>query len=396
MTWRERVEKGAFRGVEFFIESNELTSGRRTATHEFPKRDNPFIEDMGRATRNIVFDAYLIGPDYLIEKKALIAALEEEGPGELVHPFYGRRTVQAGSFTVRETRTEGGMARFSLTFRETEGPTYPSISVDTTDAVAAAAADSLQSCEASFLDEFSVAGLPQWAVDQASATVAAMSDAMAEAFAPVRASIETAAALNQDIIRLKDQAEDFVRQPERLANMTRSIMGSVASSSASASSRGRALSAFYSAFNPPAEPTTTPTRQRADDNRAALAAYARQTCVINESVVATQRRFETLSDAEAARDDISDRIDDQADTAPDSVFDSLTALRARLVRAIPQEDASLPRVVVIRERQTIPALVLAYRLYADAERASDIVTRNRIRHPSFVPGGVDIEVLSSD
>lgn len=396
MTWRERVEQGAFRGVKFYVETNELAGGRRTARHEFPKRDKPFIEDMGRATREITFDAYVIGRNYLIDKDALLAALEKEGPGELVHPFYGRRTVQAEGFTVRESRSEGGMARFSLTFSETEGPSYPAVSIDTTDAVVAAAEAALGAAEAAFLDQFGVAGLPQWAVDKASDTVRLMSDTMTSAFAPVRASIESAATLNQNIIRLQDEAEDLVRQPDRLASLMRTIMGSVAAADTAASTRGRALSAFYSQFAPAPEQVSTPTSQAVEDNRAALADYAHQAAVANEATVATQRNFETLSDAEDARDDIADRLDDQAETAPDSVFDALTALRARLVRAIPQENASLPRLVTIQEPQTTPAVALAYRLYADAGRDAEIVSRNRVRHPGFVPGGVDIEVLSSE
>jgi len=43
----------------------------------------------------------------------------------------------------------------------------------------------------------------------------------------------------------------------------------------------------------------------------------------------------------------------------------------------------------------MPAIVLAYRLYGDAERADEIVARNRVRHPGFVPGGQPLEVLSN-
>ncbi|PTS90230.1 hypothetical protein DBR17_01670, partial [Sphingomonas sp. HMWF008] len=49
---------------------------------------------------------------------------------------------------------------------------------------------------------------------------------------------------------------------------------------------------------------------------------------------------------------------------------------------------------------TEPALVIAARLYADpaqAEiRAAEIVARNRVVHPGFVPGGVALQVLTPD
>lgn len=42
---------------------------------------------------------------------------------------------------------------------------------------------------------------------------------------------------------------------------------------------------------------------------------------------------------------------------------------------------------------TMPALLIAHRVYGDARRADDIVSRNRIAHPGFVSGGQVLEVL---
>lgn len=218
---------------------------------------------------------------------------------------------------------------------------------------------------------------------------------MESAFAPIKASIENAAALNQQIVRLQDQAEDLVRMPEDLSNLMRSIMGSVAATDTPASDRSKVFSDFYDSLYLEPESVSTTTRQAVEDNRAALDDYAHQLAVINDASVSTSRVFDTLDDAETARDAIADRLDDQAETAPDDLYDDLMALRSSLVQAIPPEGATLPDLVTIKEQATLPAVVLAYRLYADATRDEEIVTRNRVRHPSFVPGGVDLEVLTS-
>jgi prophage DNA circulation protein len=44
--------------------------------------------------------------------------------------------------------------------------------------------------------------------------------------------------------------------------------------------------------------------------------------------------------------------------------------------------------------RALPAVVLAHRLYGAADRAEDIVARNHVANPLFVPGGVALEVLS--
>ena len=43
------------------------------------------------------------------------------------------------------------------------------------------------------------------------------------------------------------------------------------------------------------------------------------------------------------------------------------------------------RLVEIKPAETTPALVLAYRRFGDATRAGEVVQRNRITHPGFVP-----------
>jgi len=53
----------------------------------------------------------------------------------------------------------------------------------------------------------------------------------------------------------------------------------------------------------------------------------------------------------------------------------------------------LPGIKSLTLVEATPTLVLAHRLYRDAGRDADIVARNRIVHPGFVPSGMVLEVL---
>jgi prophage DNA circulation protein len=44
--------------------------------------------------------------------------------------------------------------------------------------------------------------------------------------------------------------------------------------------------------------------------------------------------------------------------------------------------------------ETVSALVLAHALYGDALRSGEIVERNRVRHPGFVPA-TDLQVAKA-
>jgi prophage DNA circulation protein len=69
--------------VPFAVRRSDAQVGRRTVQHEYPQRDTPFAEDMGRAARRFSLDAYVLGPDYDQARDRLIDALEARGPGLL-------------------------------------------------------------------------------------------------------------------------------------------------------------------------------------------------------------------------------------------------------------------------------------------------------------------------
>jgi prophage DNA circulation protein len=89
MSWRDQLRPGSFRGAPFRIQGNDGEGGRRGALHEFPERDEPWFEDLGRAARRWTIEAIVIGENYLADLDALVAACEEKGPGTLVHPYRG-------------------------------------------------------------------------------------------------------------------------------------------------------------------------------------------------------------------------------------------------------------------------------------------------------------------
>lgn len=116
--WKARLVPASFRGVEFKIDVGSRSGGRRTVEHEFPKRDDPYAEDMGRSARRFTVAGYVIGGDYYDQRDALIDALESEGSGTLVHPSMGEFQVNPGPFAVTEHRERARIAEFEMSFVE--------------------------------------------------------------------------------------------------------------------------------------------------------------------------------------------------------------------------------------------------------------------------------------
>ena len=165
MAWQEQLQKASFRGVEFQVEGDDAAFGRRVQLHEYPQRDKPYVEDMGRKAREVSLTAFLVGPDYMAARDKLLAAVEQAGPGELVHPWYGRITVSIKDDGCRVThsRDDGGVCRIRLTFIESGEKAFPAAGT-ASGAKTLLAADALEVVSVEqFANGFSLDGLPAWA-----------------------------------------------------------------------------------------------------------------------------------------------------------------------------------------------------------------------------------------
>ena len=136
MAWRDNLVDASFRGVGFQVDDTEAPiAGRRVAVHEYPGRDEPFVEDLGRRTKTYTIEAFVVGDEYAAARDRLIEACDMPGAGELVHPYLGSLQVACTACSLMERTREGRMARFSLSFTEAGANQYPTSRVNTGDNV---------------------------------------------------------------------------------------------------------------------------------------------------------------------------------------------------------------------------------------------------------------------
>lgn len=86
------LRPASYNRVPFYVVASELNFGRRTVVHEYPQGDTPFVEDMGKATRRFSIQAFILGDDYVAKAENLKKEFEkpvEEGGATLVHPWLG-------------------------------------------------------------------------------------------------------------------------------------------------------------------------------------------------------------------------------------------------------------------------------------------------------------------
>ncbi len=400
MGWRDTLQKAKFRDAEFNVQGTDGQVGRRTVLHEYAKRDEPYAEDMGRKAREFNLEAYVIGADYMAARDRLIAAIEQPGPGTLVHPYRGTFSVVVTACRISETSDEGGMARFSLTFVEAGKNANPAARLDTQAAVVAKAAQARAAAETNFGRVFTVAGQPAFVGDAAGSWVTEALGGMGEAARFIEGmEPDLLSEYALDGQRLAAGLAGLLGAPGDLAARMTSRMAALLSMTDAPESAFRQLAALFGfgqvhrSYSAPVTPTTTARRQQAA-NEAAVTALTRQAAVITAAEASAGMNFASFDEAAEVRTTLVDALDAEAEAADDATYMALTSLRAAVVADIGSRGADLARVVRVAQPATLPALVVAHRVHGDASREAEIVARNRVRHPGFVPGGLPLEVLS--
>lgn len=398
MTWRTRLRTASFRGIRFNLTSADAGFGRRTVDHEFPNRDEPYSEDLGRKARTFQIDAFISGFDYQRQRDRLIAACEAKGPGRLVHPYYGTRMVVCKSCDVREASYDGGVARFRLEFREAGELLFPRAQRQPKSLLSIIGLNLDTSAIEQFVDKFSVAGYPAFVVASAQTKLEAIADAIEASTSFINRNSDEVADLAFAISDLRNDAADLVNLPsllaERLSNSF-SLLRSSITDNREALDAQKKLFSFGSTDK--RSTLTTSTRIAENQNLDALNNLTRLLALSNAARIAPEINYSSVDEASLILKDLFDLIEAQQEIAgiSDDVFQNLDQLRAELARGVPPSDQKLPYVLTKNLPETTNSLVLSYDLYESLNLEQDIIDRNKIKHPGFIPGGIEIKVLSN-
>lgn len=150
MSWQDDLRQASFRGVPFGVHDGTAQFGRRTVEHQYPFRDIPYLEDLGRAGRKINLTGFLLendlvydGGDVIDQLEQMIAAAETKGLGELIHPVLGSLQVSLpeGGLSVEFRAEDGGYVKLGFGFIESGQRLFPTNVTSTSDNTLNAAID---------------------------------------------------------------------------------------------------------------------------------------------------------------------------------------------------------------------------------------------------------------
>lgn len=394
-------------GVEFKIDNVTLTFGRNIKRLFIEQDDadpfataesgDAFIKDSGKLPREFVLQCRFVGSDYIVRRDSFISLIEKGGIRQLILPNHNPIFVKAGRGVNKFSNREGGYEIVTVEFvqsaTELSGP-FPSATINTEKAATEGIDDSKTSFLESFATKLSTGA--QWVADASSDLTALVSTTINDTLG-LGAVGDALEAVTEASETLAQNATTLIYTPTVLANQIND-----------------AVSALTLAFEQPANAFNaqiqllqnygiistavgaTKAEQDAIDNNNAFVQMVNNAAITEAGRAAVLTDYDSLDDALLAKKRFEEAARlQQLNNGNVAGYDESYRELANVIALVSEHiiaQGDLPSNVDISYPDTNSSLVLAEDLYGDADRAPELVTRNKSRNPLFLPR--DLTVLS--
>lgn len=435
MPYADTLHHASWRGVPFGVEAASQRGGRRLARHDYPYRDQIWLEDQGKRAPEFRIVGFLIGNsavygggDVRSQRDRMLSALEAKGSGQLVHPSRGRLTVTLAEYDIAERWDQGNYFEIVFSFVQSGEQLFPAVLAALSSLVSGAAGLADAAGLGSFVDK--VAGPLEKGLDAASSIATTADQWLDKAESLARDATGLYGTLSQlgganfgryfngrnsgflsgltspyagvssvaDLIKLGSAQRAAVSDAATAvkaaigglgagvtaADVATQAQATVAALAASAADPqdGVRILGDLAKFVPGGAATTGAVGLATSDlfQRAAAAAIGRVSATYAPA---------SADDAHAVRDavlaPVQAAIARAGATGEDDVFSAFRSLRKAVVQDLGDRGAALPGLAELSFAANLPSVVLAQRRYGDASRGDELVTQADPVHPWFMP-----------
>jgi len=408
MNWRDRLLPASFRGVGFWIDQAKTPVGRKGQLHEYPQRDLPYFEDLGQQAKTHDITAFIIGADCLEQRDKLLKALEA-GSGELVHPWLGRLQVKVGECDMTHTRQDGGLVTFSLKFYPDRPLPFPTATVSTQKVLLAKADTLLGSAVARFEQAMTL-------IKAARIGIANLRNSLTGVYEVIKEQLKPLIEQYRQITELVKAVKEL---PKEVAAEFKGLLGDIKELKAFAKEGYRGVIADVSQQLEAIRKADAPKITTGKDTNAAAQAMAdlvQDTMLVKvaqwvasmpvatpavklsstPSVAhqadqpVTRQEVPVTEEMKALQKAVGVAIDPMLDKADPKHHQAINDVKEALIAHLKAVASSGVRQVTKSFQESLPALVVAYKQFADATRVTQVTQSNAMNHPGFSPNDVKV------
>jgi len=393
--WLKTLWRTSYKGAAFWVETDTESGARRIVIHEFPMRDTPFLEDLGERYRAFTVTAYVASDRADTEAASLMSVCAARGPGVVVLPTQGPVLVRCLEFSRTHAKDKFGYVAHSLKFVR-EGATGALATVTSLVNMIFVQAEAAASVAAS---DYASTALIKSVPDYVQRSLQSSTENALATLEAVRTS------LNVELVANAEQrnaiATAYTSLPDVMADedvVALEAIGSTIADVAMALVENTDPSAALAAMENVLEVTPTATQPRpATSSRwkdleaanvqvantllrlAALIAYCEAVAMV---------RLGDRKMAITLRANVTTYFEEQLGALPSeayAIYNAMINLRDATVDYLSRAIIDLAPVVRVSASIGMPSLFWAWRLYKDPTRSGELVERNRVAHPSFMP-----------
>lgn len=406
-TWREELLPASFRGISFLIPQASVPVGMKGQLHEFPQRDEPYFEQLGKQSQVHRLVIWIIGDDCFERRDKFLEAIQTPGAGELVHPWLGRMQAKAGEAEMTHDYQQGGMVSLLVTFYPDTPLKFPVARVNSQQQVVKSSESFWDSALARYKTAMAKVDQARLGLARLRNSLSAVYTVIQQQFAPFVAVFTNLTGLAQTIMNAPDSLSslfssyfsDFSVQDYLSDESGSSYRNTIAT----ASQQAEAVTSINTVSPLGGVDSVAASQATADLVQDAL--LVQIALIVSEMPIASQPvstnttpsveqqasqpfvrpEVPVADDVLDLRDSLNDAMLEASLKADSAHYVVLNTLRQTVVKHLTAVAASGVRLVDITPPETLSALVLSYRRFGDATRESEVVQRNRIRHPGFIP-----------
>lgn len=377
------VVGGSFKGVPFFIKEYERQNGgRNIVSKPVPFSSNFVNQDLGGKIPAYSFDAYLVGDEFKESRDNLIAACDEEGSGELVHPFFGRFRVECIGYSVSGSIEGVNYCTLGLEFRPVSASEGRPLKTDLAGLTKKAAQDFQEKSVGKFATAFSIVGKGKVLVDAAVDATERSMDAVLSA----REVLANANDFVSEIGKIKANASVIMMAPADFGARIKNLVTATAEIFGIADNSGNDTDEYLAMLNALRE------QESGESPSGRISALMKNLSASMIVYSLVDAKFATVDDALACQKLIADSFEWLLDSTYDAEdymdLDNLESVAFGYLR-----DAMANIAVVLEKNLDYSnnVLQLCYDVYGSVDRVEEILERNSLSQGLFVlPGKVKV------
>lgn len=406
MSFRDKLRTPSWRGMEFAIPSEDKSFGRDVKKQKVINGSAVYYEDVGIKETVFTVEAMIGGNENFVElADQFETLLSQKGSGRLVLPHTGEIKAVVTEARRRTTDNEVGIVYFSITFERDDAPTTTPSGISSSSQLLDAADASYDAVTTDFLAAYREK-VPDFVSGYILGNLGTFTDGLTSSlhrigqlFSPTDFTVGEAVQFADEMTGMFKGLVSAYAPKLNFSVATDTVVSENASPLSVVSALQK--TADQITYDASDLTTTTASQTARATNAVAVDLLTRISSITAAGQAAAYAEYESKQEALETRTRLLESMAALRDTAGEENWNNsymaLGTLMATVNRDIDEALGRLPQTVTIQPTTVRSSMLLAHRLYGDNPEkvisfADDIVARNKIAHPSFMPVD-DVEVL---